>query len=341
MRNVFVALSLFCFSLPAVARPTKIVFDTDMESDVDDVGALAMLHGFADRGDAEILATISSSLNPWSAPTIDVINTYYGRPDIPIGNVKTLGVYRNSRYARTISEKYPQDIGLGENAPDANRIYREVLSGQTDSSVVIVTVGYLTNLSRLLRTDADKDSPLSGKELVAKKVKHLVCMGGRYPLEQNPGKWGNFKPDPEAVRHVTNDWPTKIIFTTGGRFANAVPTGKILFETEGSRSDPVREAYDVFLKGWNRNYHHSADLIAVYVAVKGHKPYFKLRTQGYFHIFEDGTHMWRISPDDPNRHIIGEFAEGIDGLNVASDFDRYLIKSNYKLSQCIKGINDE
>ena len=183
MRNGIVLISLFYFQFSATAQPVKVIFDTDMESDVDDVGALAMLHGFADRGDAEILATISSSLNPWSAPTIDVINTYFGRPDIPIGNVKTLGVYRNSKYAKTISEKYPQDIGLGENAPNANLIYRKVLSEQADNRVVIVTVGYLTNLSKLLKTEADKYSPLSGMELAAKKVKHLVCMGGRYPLE--------------------------------------------------------------------------------------------------------------------------------------------------------------
>lgn len=189
-------LILLCLQIPAVSQPVKIIFDTDMESDVDDVAALAMLHGFANRGEAEILATISSSLNPWSAPTIDVINTYFGRPDIPIGNVKTLGVYRNSRYARAISEKYPQDIGLGENAPGANLIYRKVLAGQPDGSVVIVTVGYLTNLSKLLKTGPDKSSSLSGRELAAKKVKHLVCMGGRYPMQQDPGKWGNFKPDP-------------------------------------------------------------------------------------------------------------------------------------------------
>ncbi|MHC4749941.1 MAG: nucleoside hydrolase [Planctomycetota bacterium] len=330
MRNVIVVISLICFHLSAVARPVKVIFDTDMESDVDDVGALAMLHGFANRGEAEILATISSSLNPWSAPTIDVINTFFGRPDIPIGNVKTLGVYRNSKYARMISEKYPQDIGLGENAPNANQVYRKVLSGQPDNSVVIVTVGYLTNLSKLLNTEADKHSPLSGMELVAKKVKHLVCMGGRYPLEQNPGKWGNFKPDPQAIRHVANDWPTMIIFTTGGDFANAIPTGKILFETDDTHPNPVREAYAIFLDGWDRKYHHSADLIAVYVAVKGHEPYFKLRTHGYFHIFEDGTHMWRFSPNEPKHYIVAEFAEKIDRLNVASDFDRYMTQFDDK-----------
>ena len=52
MQTTFLLLlvSLLPFSL--WAQPTKIIFDTDMESDVDDVGALAMLHGLADAGDA-------------------------------------------------------------------------------------------------------------------------------------------------------------------------------------------------------------------------------------------------------------------------------------------------
>ena len=323
--NLFLLIILFNVSLLS-AQPVKIIFDTDMESDVDDVAALAMLHGLADRGDAEILATISSSLNPWSAPTIDVINTYFGRPDIPIGNVKTKGVYRNSIYAKPLSEQFPQDIGLGEKAQEATSLYRQILSEQEDASVVIVTVGYLTNLSKLLSSEPDEFSPVNGMELVKKKVKHYVCMGGRYPQEQDPGKWGNFKPDPEAVVHVTNEWPTLITFTTGGVFSNAIPTGKILFTSKAEKGNPVSTAYKIFLKSWNRDYHHSADLIAVYVAVKGHEPYFTLREDGYFHIFEDGTHMWRFKPNRPNHKIVSDFAEGIDPLLVAADFDELLIK---------------
>lgn len=323
--NLFLLIVLFNVSLLS-AQPVKIIFDTDMESDVDDVAALAMLHGLADRGDAEILATISSSLNPWSAPTIDVINTYFGRPDIPIGNVKTKGVYRNSIYAKPLSEQFPQDIGLGEKVQEATSLYRRILSEQEDASVVIVTVGYLTNLSKLLSSEPDEISPLNGMELVKKKVKHYVCMGGRYPQEQDPGKWGNFKPDPEAVVHVTNEWPTLITFTTGGLFSNAIPTGKILFTSKAEKGNPVSTAYKIFLKSWNRDYHHSADLIAVYVAVKGHEPYFTLREDGYFHIFEDGTHMWRFKPNRPNHKIVSDFAAGIDPLQVAADFDELLIK---------------
>lgn len=174
MKTTFLLLlgSLLTFSL--WAQPTKIIFDTDMESDVDGVGALAMLHGLADAGDAEILATMVSSLNPWSAPTVDVVNTYCGRPNIPIGSVKTLGVYRNSKYARMLAETYPQDEGLGETTQNATQLYRQILAAEEDSSVVIVTVGYVTNLSKLLHSAPDDISSLNGKALVAQKVKHMA-----------------------------------------------------------------------------------------------------------------------------------------------------------------------
>ncbi|GAA0524879.1 nucleoside hydrolase [Chitinophaga japonensis] len=321
--SVVIIVSLF--STGSIAQPVKIIFDTDMESDVDDVGALAMLHGLADLGEAEILGTMVCSLNPWSVPATDAINTFCHRPDVPVGAVKTLGVYRNSVYARAISEEFPQDIGLGEEAPDALMLYRQLLAAQPDQSVVIVTVGYLTNLSYLLQSAPDTISPLNGKELVRKKVKHLVCMGGRYPYEQNPGKWGNFKPDPGAVQYVAKEWPTRIIFTGGGDFSNAIKTGRPTFDLKPS-SNPVSRAYELFLKSWKRKYHHSADLIAVYVAVRGWEAFFHLNTQGYNHIFEDGTMMWRLQPDDPRHQYISSFKEGIDPDTVAAAFDALMMK---------------
>ncbi|MDF9798505.1 hypothetical protein OKW21_003768 [Catalinimonas alkaloidigena] len=326
MKSIYSILLSIFISYSVLAQPTRIIFDTDMESDVDDVGALAMLHGLADAGDAEILGTMVCSLNPWSVPTVDVVNTYCGRPDIPIGAVKTLGVYRNSKYARIISEEFPQDEGLGERAKDATQLYRQLLAAEEDSSVVIVTVGYLTNLSYLLNSAPDDISPLNGVELVRQKVKHLVCMGGRYPFQQNPGRWGNFMPDPGATVHVAQAWPTDIIYTGGGDFADLFQTGKKTFDYPQD-SNPISRAYTIFLESWNRNYHHSADLIAVYVAVRGWGEYFEFNSQGYNHIFEDGTHMWRLQPDDPRHHYIDTLKEGIDPDEVAELFDDFMISA--------------
>ena len=55
MTNILASLALFA-SL-ASAAPVKVIFDTDMETDCDDAGALAVLHTLADRDECEILAT--------------------------------------------------------------------------------------------------------------------------------------------------------------------------------------------------------------------------------------------------------------------------------------------
>lgn len=180
MKRLIGLLILILFTAPAYTQSVKIIFDTDMESDVDDVGALAMLHSLADNGEVEILGTMVCSLNPWAVPTVDAINTFFGKPAIPIGAVKTLGVYRNSKYATLLSEEFPQDIGLGENAPDATLVYRQILNSQADSSVVIVTVGYLTNLSYLLNSGPDKISDLNGTDLVRKNPGFLQGFSDSY-----------------------------------------------------------------------------------------------------------------------------------------------------------------
>ena len=66
--------------------PVKILFDSDMGSDCDDAGALALLHAYADEGKAEIIGCVySSGRVPYGAGIIEAINVYYGRPDIPVG----------------------------------------------------------------------------------------------------------------------------------------------------------------------------------------------------------------------------------------------------------------
>lgn len=291
------------------AEPVRIIFDTDMDSDCDDAGTLAMLHAFADRGEAEILATPVSSRHPWSGPCVDAINTYFGRPGLPIGTPEGSGRdQQGSRFARRIAETFPQDVPPGAAAPSATQVYRQTLAAQGDGSVVIVTVGDLTNLRYLLESPADEFSPLAGKELVRRKVKHWVCMGSRYPADRDPARWGNFKLDPESTVKAIEGWPTPIIFTGGGAFAESLATGKRL--AEAPKDNPVRRVYELYFSGAPRN-RHSADQIAVMVAVRGAGPPWRIVTEGHNHIFPNGTHEWRESPDNPRHSYISALADGV------------------------------
>ncbi len=297
--SILFIFSCFAFiTLGSYSDPVPIIFDTDMDTDCDDAGALAMLHTLATRGEAKILATCVSSHYQWSAPCVQAINTYYQRPDIPIGVPKKPGASTNrgSRYAKQIAQQFPTPFETNEDAPDAVDVYRRLLAEAEENSVVIVTVGYLTNVAYLLESDPDEHSPLTGKELITKKVKSYVCMGGRYPKHLNPGVYGNFKPDPKAAVKVANEWPGTIIFTGLG---DDVLTGESLKSTP--KTNPVKMAYKLYLG--DKPARPSWDLFAVLYAVRPDEPYWILQKEGQNHIFENGTNEWR-EEDNPNHWLL-------------------------------------
>src|SRR5687767_15975095 len=69
-------------------RPVKLIFDTDMGNDIDDALALGVIHALQSRGECELLAVTITKDNPKAAPFVDLVNTFYGRGDIPIGMVR-------------------------------------------------------------------------------------------------------------------------------------------------------------------------------------------------------------------------------------------------------------
>ncbi len=294
MHLLSLILALF-LALPD-STPVAVLFDTDMDTDCDDVGALAMLHALADRGEVHILGTMVSSHYPFSVPAVDVINTYYGRPDLPIGAPKAPGatLNRTYRYARELSQEFPHDLRSNDAAEDAVTLYRRILAGQPDSSVVLVTVGYLTNVRYLLESDADSLSPLTGMELAARKVRQLVVMGGRYPEHLDPGVFGNFKPDPESAVIVAQHWPGVIVFSGEGE---TILTGSTLAQTPPS--NPVRRAYELYLGDLSKE-RPSWDQSALLYAVRGAEPFWEEITRGYNRIFDNGTNQWRDAPDSPH-----------------------------------------
>src|SRR6188508_472748 len=107
MFRVLVGMLWVICLLPVVvsgAKPLKVIFDTDMDGDNDDVAAAAILHALADEGRVEILAMGVVSRCPQSPACLDAINTYYGRGDIPIGVYKGTALAEvGSPYAKAVA----------------------------------------------------------------------------------------------------------------------------------------------------------------------------------------------------------------------------------------------
>jgi inosine-uridine nucleoside N-ribohydrolase len=148
----------------AAQHPLPVIFDTDMGPDYDDVGAIALLHAFADSGKCTILATMASNRYEGVAAVLNVFNTYFHRPEIPIGvpGGNAPNIRDKQHWTDSILAKYPHAIVHNTDANYAVTLYRKILSQQPDHSVVIITVGFLTNLADLLETPPDNLSKLDG-----------------------------------------------------------------------------------------------------------------------------------------------------------------------------------
>ncbi len=286
----------------------KIIFDTDMNGDVDDVGALALLHALCDNGEAELLACMASNPGPYVAECIDVINTYYHRPDIPIGAVR--GSSSNGYYTKALADAYPHDAKR-ENLPEPATLYRQILAAQEDSSVTIVTVGFLPNLAALLQSPPDDISDLSGLELVQKKVKLWSCMGGVFP---SGTEYNLSEMYAAEAKYTVENWPTRAIFT-GWELGKEIMTG---FEVHKHfKNSPVAEAYKLYYCGWafdgNPYYayyhgHYSWDLTAVLIGVRGYEDYWDAVEEGYIAMAEDGSNTWETDGDKDQAYVIPKMA---------------------------------
>jgi purine nucleosidase len=319
---------LIALALPLrAAEPVKIIFDTDMAGDVDDVGALALLHALANRGEAEILACMISAPNEFTGPCIDAINTWFGRPEIPIGNLRDFqdGYPKpvhtkpiDSKYTEPVAKACAHDLKKSSDAPDAVQLYRKILASQPDASVTIVSVGFLTNLKNLLNSEKDAASSLNGEKLILKKVKQWVCMGGKFP----EGRFGNGEGeynvtiDTVAAVRAMNDWPTPVVFS-GFEIGAKIFTGERAKQL--SAESPVRVGYYHYTGGKHRE---SWDQTAVLYAVRGARDYWTLSEPGFalMHArLHHGYNEWIPSPKHQHRYLIekmpsAEIAKVIEDL---------------------------
>lgn len=277
------------------AQSVKVIFDTDISSDVDDVGAVAVLHALADQGKAEILGMMVSSGDPWSAPCLDALNGWFGKFDIPVGVVSGTTIRHESRYTETIARQYPGTPANKKAFRNATNLYRKLLAESNDQSVTIIAVGYLTNLRNLLYSNPDKNSPLNGLELIKKKVKHVVCMGGMFPT----GKEWNFNQDRESAQAVLNNWPTQLIFC-GYEVGEKILTGAGLEDVQ--KDSPIRLSYKLYNNLTDRS---SWDQVTVAFALlygrQHDEPFWYVR-KGTNTVLSDGSNKWHKTVTQRKSH---------------------------------------
>lgn len=249
----------------------NVIIDTDIGGDSDDLGAMAVFYYFAQQGKLNPLAAISCEWK-YSASMLRALGTYYGYPDVPVA-ARGNAFPKTFDYGKYITAHFETDIVDNQNVIHPKKLYRKILSEAEDNSVTIVTVGNLQNVYELLASTADEYSTLTGKELVAKKVKRLVTMGGKFP----EGRETNLKNSAARTRYVNLYWPTPILYC-GWEIANEMYTATRLDEM-GGYDNPVSAGYRAYFLNHSKveNYKRpSWDPLTVYVTIEGWDQYFDL-----------------------------------------------------------------
>ncbi|MGH2389658.1 MAG: nucleoside hydrolase, partial [Chloroflexota bacterium] len=192
-----------------------------MYTDVDDVGALAVVNALTSMGEANLVGVVVDTSSEYSAGCAAAVDTYFGHPNVPVGITYPVTTDDSAWHNYNVAcSGFPQTLDYA-HIPTALSVYQQALEAQPDGSVVIVAIGFEGRLSELLDAPAD-GSGLTGRELIQRKVKMLVAMGGGYPSSS----WEhNFGADPAAAANVANNWPTMIVYS-GYELGEDIGTGE-------------------------------------------------------------------------------------------------------------------
>jgi len=297
----------------AAGRPTshnRIILDTDLGGDIDNLGAVALMNALADAGHGTILGVISDTPQRHAVGAIAVVNRWYGRPGVPIGRPRELEV--QDTYADVVAKECGPCLD-GEDAPLTVPTYRKLLAGCPDGSVIIATIGVLAHLAELLDSTADDTSTLSGTELVRRKVGRVVTMGGIYPesserVETNFKAWDN----PSVTKQFVDGCPVPMYFVGSGlgHMNQGFGTGERLNELP--ERHPLRVGYGHFFRSppWWVDQPGSEriaawsiwDQITVWAAMSpGDEVGKHLReVRGVNHVAPDGHNRFEDDPNGPH-----------------------------------------
>ncbi len=283
-------LLLSSLSAQKTSSPTPVIFDTDMGPDYDDAGAIALLHAFADSNKIKILATMASTKYEGVAAVLSVFNTYFKRPNLPVGIPTENAVTDRDwqHWTDTLIANYPHQINKNSEAQDAVQLYRKLLAKQPDNSVTIITVGFLTNIANLLQSKPDAYSSLSGIDLIKKKVRKLVSMAGKFP----EGKEFNVFKDISASQYAFAHFPKPVYFC-GFEIGEQIKCGLPLIQNDAIHNSPVKDVFRIAIPqaAEDSSGRKSWDEVTTLLAITGYKPYYDVK-EGRIIVAKDGSNTW-------------------------------------------------
>lgn len=332
MKNIFLLL-LLCLGLFSCVNnkkeknhqalkkePVKIIFDTDLGNDIDDVLALQMLLNYHKQGKVDLLGVTISKANPMAVEYVDGFCNFNNIENLPLGYVFNgvkpgEGKYLKQTLSKVVDgEKILKpNRSVEDNIPEAYKLIRKLLASQPNQSVVLVAVGPETNIGRLLQSEGDEYSSLNGIELVKQKVKLLSIMGGHYGAEPFP-EW-NIVNDLKASQNVFSLSPVPII-ASGWEVGKALlyPHQSIEYDFSDQEKNPLCVSY----RAWEQMPYDRPtwDLTSVLIAAEPQKDFFELSPRGTIQIDDEGNSIFSENEDGMHRYLIHDVSNTRDVLDA-------------------------
>lgn len=311
-------------------KPEKIIFDNDIGTDCDDAGALLLLHRLCDLGEAELVAITHCFATPHVAGCLDAICRHEGRR-VPIGINYESEPPEGDTYAEKICKEfengYPPEDFYNKKIPDTLSVLRKSLAEAEDGEITLVVTGMLDSMARLIMSGPDEYSPLSGRELVMKKIKRTVIMGGRFFETWPMPIFSGITPD---TREATWEWNIKCTRDGAANVALDNWCGEIIFSSfeigvyiktlvgykkRADANDPTARIYEIHNGDTGRA---SWDLCTVLEAVRPGK-YWNYHEYGRISVNEKLVTEWRREEGGRHTYVIpradyDEIRDAIDSL---------------------------
>ena len=284
--------------------PLGVAFDGDLGVRPDAVLAVALLNGFAARGDARRISLSVSRPSLTAARLADVLAEFY--PTLPLGaGYSTVGMPDGTppggdapALARLLSAQGADGAPLYEtrvsrllDTADNATLIRNTLLAQHDGNAVVVLAGAATGLARLLAL-------YGARAQIAAKVKLLVVAVGSYPA-------GKVDPavatDVAAARRLLSGWPTPVV-AVGSEVGEAVryPAAKLEEGLAWSSTHPVLAA----CRALGARDVSTAALAAIYHAIQPDAGELGLSEAGTISVLDDGRTRFAVGAGGRHRYLV-------------------------------------
>lgn len=303
---------------------TPLVIDTDIQDDVDDVGALAVACALIPMGVA-LAAVVVSTPSVWGARAATAVLRHYGCT-APVAVDRGADVFGPEEFARGISRAFGTDR-LDDFATPVATVRAAIVEAiESEHPITIVAIGFHGNLVALLDSAADDVSELGGRDLIRAGVERLVVMGGSFGAV-GPAAEYNFAQAPAQTAQLFTEWPGRIDVVPWEVGAEVV-TGSDLLDQHGL-SSPVTLAY--LLHSGHRVGRPSWDPITVLVAADRNMPGLEWSEAGSVKIGAHGESTFTAHVEGEHRviHLVG------DGAALAEEIDRLLYAPTPVRDSCL------